>query len=255
MSEPVYDPLIDRVPLLLQFDGSMVDSSPVGHVMTASANAVLDTTRQRFGTGCLHINAESGRVLSAASAALAVGGAVPWTLEMSLRFPGAVVQCIPLWGFSDYVNANAAVVYLGVNSGRLMAHLQGITFSPFVGVIINAPLVADRWYQVMLRSMSNGAGGWVREIWLDGVLLGAYTSASPPPSMLSTGSGQGQWIVGFGPPVFTPGPGGPVLIDSVRLTNNYARSYAEQTDVFGTVAPPTFWPGAGQAWPGGSVAI
>lgn len=251
MSEPVYDPLIDRVPLLLQFDGSMVDSSPVGHVMTASANAVLDTTRQRFGAGCLHINAEAGRLETPASTALAVGGAVPWTLEMSVRFPGVVPwTSIFALGTSSTVSPNESMVFLGTNAGQLRTHVHGVH-----GGLFSAALSVDTWHQFMVRSMPREAGGWVKEVWLDGALLWEHTTASAPASMLSTGNNWGKWYFGYAPNTVSNAPGGPCLIDSVRLTNNYARSYAEQTDVFGTVAPPTFWPGAGQAWPGGAVAI
>lgn len=248
MATPIYDDLADSVPLLLHFDGDFTDSSSAGQAMTFGSGAAINATQQRFGSGCLDLPNANAFVRSPSSVALGVGDAVPFALEASVFFPGGLpAETYFLQGTSALSGAGGTHLWLRQLGSGLQLYFLGSQSPLFTGV-----LAADRWHQVLVRSYFS-APNYLGELWLDGTMLWTRSAPVPPSGMLSTGDHNGTWI--FGKWASIGSPGGPCRLDEVRLTVGATRVYEPQSRPFSNQAPPTYWPGAGSAWPGGTTVI
>lgn len=247
MPTPIYDDLAASVPMLLHFDGDFTDSSQSGQAMTYGAGAAINATQQRFGSGCLDLPNANAYVRSPSAVALAVGGTVPFTIDLSVKFPGSMpAETYFLTGTSAVSGVGGTSLWLHQSGTSLQMYFLSAQ-SPLFNV-----LAPDRWQQIMVRSYF-AAGLYQGELWVDGAMLWARTSPVAPESMLSSGDHNGTWSLGK---VFTGSvPGGPCLIDEFRLTNGAVRAYEDQSRPYSNQAPPTYWPGAGCAWPAGAGVI
>lgn len=247
MATPIYDDLAANVPLLLHFDGDFTDSSQAGQTMTFGSGAAINATQQRFGPGCLDLPGANSFVRSPASVALGVGDVVPFALECSVFFPGSLpTETIFLQGTSAVSGMGGTHLWLRQVGSSIQLYFLGSQSPTF------AVLAADRWHQILVRSYFS-APNYQGELWVDGVLLWARSTPVPPGGMLTTGDNNGTWILGKWGATGTPA--GPCRLDEVRLTVGASRAYEAQSRPFSNQAPPTYWPGAGSAWPGGAPVI
>lgn len=104
--------------LLQHFDGSMVDSSPVGRAITNNGGLATQSTRKKWGTEALEFNG-SGWLTTPDAADLDFGSSI-WSTDFQLYIPTGTVFATDNVIWAKWGAGGNISILLGINStGRL----------------------------------------------------------------------------------------------------------------------------------------
>jgi len=170
------DPYFANVVLLLHCDGAdesttFTDSSGSAHTVTANGNAQIDTSEKKFGTGAALFDS-LGDYLEIADSDAWHFGSGDFTIEFWVRFD-SVASNRPILAQRQTGFAPVAIN----RNGTQITALLSFTNSAWAAVPTlasgSSTIAVDTWYYVALTR-----SGSTFKLWLDGVEVDDYTSAS-----------------------------------------------------------------------------
>jgi hypothetical protein len=151
---------------------SFVDSSVYQRTITPYGNAVLSSSKNKFGDSSVYFDG-SGDYLSVANGGELNLGIEDFTIECWFNSSNLSGNC-GIFGWQANQSGSDPIVRLGVLSGVVNFAYRGGSYTTAAGLNSQSPINSNQWYHIAVSRHNN-----VIRLYLDGVLQEEHTPSNP----------------------------------------------------------------------------